>query len=205
MRFAEKQAQFCLFDGERIPKPPHYDPTRDSFVCDWCHFSQPKYTRHFIIGKHYSTNPRDRPHGLGKDTDAGPTPPPMPRPEPPPIAKPDENELAVDKYVKSKDAPLAKRYGPHGCTTRTHPGLSQAMQELCSSYAPEQAMPRRKKRWQRIMKRWQHFILLVTKSKGPIVKKQLDKYCIALKSYRSDLAQLTKREKFLQHMQEPAN
>ena len=36
-----------------------------------------------------------------------------------------------------------------------------------------------------------------------IVKKQLDEYRIALKSYRSDLAQLAKREKFLQHAHEP--
>ena len=55
------------------------------------------------------------------------------------------------------------------------------------------------------MKKWQHFILLVAKSKGRIVKKQLDEYRIALKSYRSDLAQLAKREKFLRRAQEPAN
>ena len=69
MWFAEKQTQFCFVDGERIPKPPHYDPTRDSFVCDWCHFSQPKYTRHFTIGKHYPVQVRDRPHNLGDDAD----------------------------------------------------------------------------------------------------------------------------------------
>ena len=55
------------------------------------------------------------------------------------------------------------------------------------------------------MKKWQHFILLITKSKGHIAKKQLDEYRIALKSYRSDLAQLAKREKFLQRAHEPGN
>ena len=55
------------------------------------------------------------------------------------------------------------------------------------------------------MKKWQRFILLVAKSKGRIVKKQLNEYRIALKSYRSDLAQLAKREKFLRRAQEPAN
>ena len=126
----------------------------------------------------------------------------MPRPEPPPIAKPDNNDLTYDlvlgKHVQLKDATTVRYFGPHGRTTGLH-------HSLCSDSAIQQEMPRRKKRWRRIMKKWQHFILLVAKSKGRIVKKQLDEYRIALKSYRSDLAQLAKREKFLQRAHEPEN
>ena len=108
----------------------------------------------------------------------------MPKPAPPPF-KPDEKDLIVGEYVKSKKM----------CSWLFNQTGGEVL-ELC---------PRRKKCWQRIMKRWQHFILLVTKSKGRIIKKQLDKYRIALKSYRSDLAQLAKREKFLQRAHEPEN
>jgi len=185
MWFAEKQTQFCFANGERIPKPPHYDPTRDSFVCDLCHFNQPKYTRHFTIGKHYPVQVRDRPHNLGDDAEPKPTPPPMPKPAPPPFKHDNKDgDLNITQTVKSE---------------KMQRWLFRQMGEdvdLC---------PRRKKGWQRNMKRWQHFILLVTKSKGRIIKKQLDKYRIALKSYLSDLAQLAKREKFLQRAHEPEN
>ena len=102
----------------------------------------------------------------------------MPKHAPPPFKHDDKDgDLNITQTVKSKKMQRWLFEQTYGKDIR-----------LC---------PRRKKCWQRIMKRWQHFILLVTKSKGRIVKKQLDKYRIALKSYRSDLAQLAKREKFL--------
>ena len=59
----------------------------------------------------------------------------------------------------------------------------------------------REKSWRHSMKMWQRFILFVQGSKGRIVKKQLDKYRLELKSYRADLAQFAKREKFLRRAQ----
>jgi hypothetical protein len=112
----------------------------------------------------------------------------MPRPEPPPIAKPDGIDLIIMPHPKSKS--MVKRLAHW----KARPWIEAP--ELCLH---------RKKCWQRNIKRWQHFILLITKSTGRIVKKQLDKYRIALKSYRSDLAQLAKREKFLQRAHEPEN
>ena len=55
------------------------------------------------------------------------------------------------------------------------------------------AKTRRTKKWQRIVKNWQLFILLITDSEGRIVKKQLDKYKLALKTFRSAMAKFDEK------------
>ena len=61
---------------------------------------------------------------------------------------------------------------------------------------------RRTNKWQRIMKNWQCFILFVTDSEGRIVKKQLDKCELALRTFRSAMAKFDEKENFLQIAQE---
>ena len=78
-------------------------------------------------------------------------------------------------------------------------GLTEKIESLPGT---ANAKTRRTKKWQRIMKNWQLFILPVTESEGRIVKKHLDEYKLALKTFRSAMAKFDEKEKSLQIAQE---